>query len=227
VSAAWQLACLDMAGTTVRDDGLVERAFTTAVEGLGTLRGTAAYEEMLAVVRATMGQSKIDVFRRLFNGNEKVAWQANVAFEEAYGDQVRQGAIMPISGAIETITVLRKAGVKVALTTGFSQATQDAIVDALGWRDSVDLTICPSRGVRGRPYPDMVLVAAGRLDVEDMDAVVVVGDTPSDIMSGLSANAGLVLGVLTGVGDRRSLGEAGAMRTMGAIGELPGVLGVE
>jgi phosphoglycolate phosphatase-like HAD superfamily hydrolase len=60
-----------------------------------------------------------------------------------------------------------------------------------------------------------------------MDAVVVVGDTPSDIRSGLSASAGLVMGVLTGVGDRRSLAEAGAMRTMGAIGELPGVLGVE
>jgi phosphoglycolate phosphatase-like HAD superfamily hydrolase len=60
-----------------------------------------------------------------------------------------------------------------------------------------------------------------------MAAVVVVGDTPADIGSGLAAEAGLVVGVLTGVGDRRSLAAAGAMRTMGAIGELPALLGLE
>jgi phosphoglycolate phosphatase len=227
VIAAWELACLDMAGTTVRDDGLVERAFTAAVRELGTQPGTDRYDSMLAVVRDTMGQSKIAVFRRLFDGDETAAKQANVAFEAAYADLLRAGAVRPISGALETIQALRANGMKVVLSTGFAQTTQDAIIDALGWRDAVDLTICPSDELRGRPHPDMILAAAARLDVTEMAAVVVVGDTPADIGSGLAAEAGLVVGVLTGVGDRRSLAEAGAMRTMGAIGELPALLGLE
>jgi phosphoglycolate phosphatase len=224
--AAWRLACLDMAGTTVRDDGLVELAFTAAVEKLGVVAGTDAYDKMLAVVRETMGQSKIEVFRRLF-GDEAAAVRANLAFESAYADQVAGGAVVAIPGAIETIARLRSDGVRVALSTGFARTTQDAILDALGWRGAVDLAICPSDGVRGRPYPDLVLAAAAALGIDEMPAVVVVGDTPADIRSGLAADAGLVVGVLTGASDRGMLSAAGAMRTLGSIGELPGLLGLE
>lgn len=224
---AWDLACLDMAGTTVGDEGLVERAFTAAVQSLGTVPGTDRYDEMLAVVRETMGQSKITVFRRLFDGDESVARQANKAFEAAYADLVQAGAVRPISGALETIRVLRANGMKVVLSTGFARTTQDAILDALGWRNEVDFTICPSDDVRGRPFPDMILTAAEHLGISELAGVVVVGDTPSDIAAGLAAQAGLVVGVLTGVGDRPSLAAAGAMRTMGSIGELPALLGLE
>src|SRR5689334_14008299 len=67
----WQLACIDMAGTTIRDEGLVDQAFTVAVAGEGVAPGTAEYERMRAVVRKTQGQSKIEVFRLLLDGNEE------------------------------------------------------------------------------------------------------------------------------------------------------------
>lgn len=219
------LACLDMAGTTVADDGLVTRAFTAAVTSLGVEPGSAEYEEMLSYVHQTMGQSKIEVFRHLF-GEETAARQANAAFEWAYADLVVAGEVSPLPGAADTIAALRDAGVRVALTTGFGKSTQDAIIAALGWRDAVDLVICPGDGVRGRPHPDLVLTAAQRLGVDDIGAVVVVGDTPSDIASGLAAKAGLVLGVLTGSGDAASLRDAGAMGILDEISELPAVLSV-
>jgi phosphonatase-like hydrolase len=223
----WQLACLDMAGTTVRDDGLVDQAFTVAVAGQGIAPGTAEYERMRAVVRKTQGQSKIEVFRLLLGGDERLAREANETFEEAYGLLVDDGAVTPIPGAAEAIRALRTAGVKVALMTGFARATQDAIIDAIGWRGLIDLSLSPAEAGRGRPYPDLILVAALRLGVDDVRQVAVVGDTPLDVMAGRRAGAGLVAGVLTGAGDRPALIAAGATHVIGSVGELPLLLGVE
>jgi phosphoglycolate phosphatase len=221
----FSLACLDMAGTTVRDDGLVEQAFAAAAHALGVSSGTDAYAGMIAVVRDTMGQSKIEVFRRLF-GAEELAQRANIAFVRAYAELVDAGAVVALPGAAETIATLRQAGVRVALTTGFGQSTQDAIVAALGWRDAIDLTACPGGAIRGRPYPDLILHAAARLGVENLATVAVVGDTASDIGSGRSAGAGLVLGVLTGTGNRSALLGAGASAVLTTIAELPAALGL-
>ena len=59
------VACLDMAGTTVADDGSVIAAFSAAVEQFGLPAGTPGHDEALAYVRQSMGQSKIEVFRRI------------------------------------------------------------------------------------------------------------------------------------------------------------------
>ena len=64
-SASITVACLDMAGTTVADDGSVIAAFSAAVEQLGLPQGTPGYDEALAYVHQTMGQSKIEVFRHI------------------------------------------------------------------------------------------------------------------------------------------------------------------
>src|SRR5215813_6994003 len=117
----WQLACLDMAGTTVHDDGLVQQAFTVAVAGQGVAPGTAVYERMATVIRKTRGQSTIEVFRLLLDGDERRAQAANETFEEAYGLLVDDGAVRPIPGAAEAVRALRAAGIKVALTTGFAR----------------------------------------------------------------------------------------------------------
>ncbi|MCZ9349760.1 hypothetical protein NGM36_08115 [Streptomyces mutabilis] len=61
-----RLVVLDMAGTTVADGGLVERAFIAAARELGVGPGTDDHADKLAHVRATMGESKISVFRHLF-----------------------------------------------------------------------------------------------------------------------------------------------------------------
>jgi phosphoglycolate phosphatase-like HAD superfamily hydrolase len=57
--------------------------------------------------------------------------------------------------------------------------------------------------------------------------VAVVGDTPLDLIAGKRAGAGLLVGVLTGAGDRQALRAAGASHVIGSIGELPSLLRVE
>ncbi|WP_037967624.1 phosphonatase-like hydrolase [Streptomyces sp. SS] len=215
------LVVLDMAGTTVADGGLVEQAFAAAAERLGEDPAT-----MIDYVRATMGESKISVFRHLFGGDETRARQANVAFEEAYGELVADGLVSPVPGAAEAIAALKDQGRTVVLTTGFARVTQDAILDALGWRDLVELTLCPAdAGGRGRPYPDMVLAALLRTGaVDDVRQTVVAGDTSYDMLSGARSGAGIVAGVLTGAHEEKALAEHGATHVLASIAGLPALI---
>ncbi|WP_267881513.1 phosphonatase-like hydrolase [Streptomyces sp. NRRL S-1448] len=220
-----QLVVLDMAGTTVADGGLVERAFDTAARHLGVEPGSPDHAGKLAYVRATMGESKISVFRHLF-GDEGAARRANAAFEQAYGELVDGGLIAPVPGAAEAIEELRAAGRTVVLSTGFSRVTQDAILAALGWQDLVPLTLCPAdAGGRGRPYPDMVLAALLRTGATDaVQRIAVAGDTSYDMLSGRRAGASVVAGVLTGAHDAEQLTAAGATHVLGSVAELPALL---
>jgi phosphoglycolate phosphatase len=218
-----RLACLDMAGTTVADDGLVLDAFAAALDTLG-VEQERERERMTRYVVETMGESKITVFRALFPGEETAAQEGNAAFETAYGQKVALTRALP--GAEETFERLRAAGVKIALTTGFSRTTADALLEHLGWGGLIDLSLTPGDvGGRGRPHPDMILAAAARLSVDEPRAVAVAGDTASDIRSGLAAGARIVAGVLTGAHDRSTLTEAGATSVLDHVAELPALLG--
>jgi phosphoglycolate phosphatase len=219
-----RLAVLDMAGTTVSDDGAVEAAFGRAVGEVGVDADSPRLPAMLDYVRATMGQSKIIVFRSLFDGDESLAQQANHAFEAAYTDYVNSGGLAPIPGAADAMAALRDAGVKIALTTGFSPATQRAIVAAIGWSDAVDLVLAPADAGRGRPYPDLPLTALLRLQIDDVRAMAVVGDTMADVLSGLRAGASVVAGVLTGAHEETALRGAGATHILASVAELPALL---
>lgn len=212
-----ELAVLDLAGTTVSDDGTVEQAFTTAATNVGLASGDQELERMLQYVRETMGRSKIDVFRHLTDGDDERAQEANQAFERAYAEGVSSDGCTPLPGAVESFARMRDAGVKVALTTGFSRSTADAVLDALGWRDLVDLTLVPAEAGRGRPYPDLPLVALLRTDTSRVSALAVVGDTTSDVESGLRAGASIAAGVLTGAHDRAQLTAAGATHVLADI----------
>ena len=217
------LACLDMAGTTVRDDGAVEAAFATALAAVGITKGSPCFDEAQRVVRRTMGGSKADVFARLLERRE--AEQATAAFAAAYEASVAAGDVRAVPGALEVLRALRAAGVAVCLTTGFEPSTRDAVVDALGWRAEIDLALSPADVGRGRPAPDLVLGAMAHLGVDDPAAVVVVGDTVSDLQAGHAAGAGAVVGVLSGAHDRATLAAAGPTALIADVTQLLGVLG--
>jgi phosphoglycolate phosphatase len=219
------VACLDMAGTTVADDGSVMAAFGAAAAEFGLVPGAPGYDEAIAFVQDTMGQSKIEVFRRLLGGEER-AQQANRIFEESYAESVRAGLVAPLPGAVETITALRAAGIKVCLATGFAPVTRDALLDALAWRPLIDLALSPADAGRGRPWPDLPLTALLRLGGGAVSELAVVGDTASDVESGLRAGAGLVVGVTTGAGSAESLAAAGAPHVLDSVGGLLQLIGV-
>jgi phosphonatase-like hydrolase len=216
------MVALDMAGTTVEDSGAVEAAFHEALDAAGP--GPMLAEDPGAFVRRTMGQSKISVFTELFDGDRDRAEQANLAFEAAFDRAVDRGDVAPIPGAESALAELRSAGLRVCLTTGFSPATRQRIIDRVGWGSLVDLSLSPADAGRGRPWPDMILVALLRLQIDEVAEVAVVGDTSSDLVAGTRAGAGLVVGVLTGAHDRDRLAEAPHTHLIDSVADLPALI---
>jgi phosphoglycolate phosphatase len=210
----FSVLCLDMAGTTVRDNDTVMNAFGAAIASRNL--PVAEFQAAMKYAVDTMGQSKIEVFRHIL-GDESAAQAANATFEETYGKSVAAGELSPIPGAVELFAACRAAGLKVCLSTGFSPVTRDAIVETLGWGALVDLFLSPADAGRGRPWPDMPLTALLRLGGSSVHELAVVGDTPSDVECGLRAGAGLVVGVLTGASAAAEL--AAVPATTGLPGE--------
>jgi phosphoglycolate phosphatase len=219
-----------MAGTTVADGGAVEEAFLTVLDEIPLPPLEPGQQddrrgEMLRYVRATMGTSKIAVFRTLL-GSEDEAQAANTAFERAFDRRVKAGQVTALPGAEEAIQDLRRAGRRVALITGFSDTTRDAILGALGWSKLADLVLSPADAGRGRPYPDLVLHALLRLEIDSVASVAVAGDTAADITTGRAAGASILAGVLSGADDRGRLVRAGATHIFDSVADLvPIVLG--
>jgi phosphonatase-like hydrolase len=222
VIGPFALACLDMAGTTVRDDGVVDAAFTSALGEVGVSPGSPRFDGARHYVQRTMGQSKADVFAALLDRDE--AAQATAAFAVAYESIVSEGGISAMPGALEMFGHLRHHGVSVCLTTGFAPSTRRAIIEALDWSGHIDLDLSPADVGRGRPEPDMILGAMARLGVSDPAAVVVVGDTVSDLQAGTAAGAGAVIGVLSGAHDRATLASAPHTAIIRDITELVGTI---
>lgn len=218
------LVVFDMAGTTVEDSGLVQQSFMAADAHAGLSKTDADRDAMFAYVAETMGQSKIVVFRHLARGNEEQAQAANKEFERCYAQLVAEGHCSPIPGAEDVITSFRSRGIKTALTTGFAKETQDAILDALGWHHLADVVLCPGPGMRGRPYPDMALAAVMRTETISVRSMVVVGDTSSDVLTGLRAGARASVGVLTGAHDTAQFSAAGATHILDSVADLPGLV---
>ena len=185
----FEIVCFDMAGTTMSDAGLVLEAFGRTISEMG-VEGNAAVAAIDYVIE-TMGQSKIEVFTHIF---DERAERANIAFEGHFVDAARELGVSEVPGARATIEVLRDRGVKVALTTGFSPATREVLIDTLDWSDLFDLRASPADAGRGRPAPDMLLWCVLQLQVTSVGSLVAVGDTASDMMAAKRAGAGSASG---------------------------------
>ena len=219
-----KLVCLDMAGTTVLDGGVVQEAFETAVAEMGLAPGTEQNREAVQYAIDTMGQSKIEVFTEIFGGDAAAAEEANRRFEEAYGRSIASVGVTAVPGAVETIKELKAKGIKVVLTTGFSPETRDSLIGALGWEELVDDALSPADAGRGRPAPDMILTAMLRHGINDVREIATAGDTTSDLLAGTRSGASVVAGVLTGAHTRDELAVVPHTHILGSVTELPALL---
>src|SRR5579862_2570899 len=110
------LVVLDLAGTTVQDNGEVPDAFTAALEAQGI---TVSAEQLVAV----RGSSKREAIRRLVpegDDHDARSESAFASFRIQLADRYRRGA-RAVPRAAETIAWLRARGARVALNTGFDR----------------------------------------------------------------------------------------------------------
>jgi phosphoglycolate phosphatase len=105
-----RLVALDMAGTTVTDDGVVDDAFTEAVTAMG-IDHDSGRAAAAATVHSMMGRSKIEVFQQIF-GDTAVAAEANGHFERAYARAVASGRVGALPGVEAFLRALRAQDIR-------------------------------------------------------------------------------------------------------------------
>ncbi|MET9558013.1 phosphonatase-like hydrolase [Streptomyces sp. NPDC006645] len=213
------LAVLDIAGTTVDEGGTVYRVLASVVAEHG---GPVSDETL----RRWMGADKREALAALTGRTDVEAAHADFVtrLREAYGATPP----VPLTGVPEALAALRTAGVKVALTTGFDRQVTDPLLASLGWRlgDHLDAVVCASEVAGGRPRPDMIHRAMELTGARSARRVLVAGDTALDIRAGLAADAGFVVGVLTGAQTRTELDAEHPTHILDGVAAIPALLGV-
>jgi phosphonatase-like hydrolase len=209
---------LDLAGTTVKDDGRVAVAF----EGALGDQGVGLTPQELANVR---GMSKRDAIRRLMPDgadHERRTETAYAAFVALLTDAYQRHPVDPIDGAETAIRDLRSRGVRVALNTGFDRVVTDLLLSRLGWdRDLVDAVVCGDDVARGRPAPDLIVRAMAATGTADASVVANVGDTTMDLEAGHAAGVRWNVGVTSGAHDRARLERAPHTHLIASVADLP------
>jgi len=93
-----------------------------------------------------------------------------------------------IPGTLETVAEMRKMGLKIGSTTGYTREMMDLLLDEAKKRGyEPDSTVCATDVPAGRPQPWMCLQNAMNLGIYPMEAIVKIGDTLPDIAEGLNA----------------------------------------
>ncbi|GAB3506159.1 phosphonatase-like hydrolase [Spirosoma knui] len=232
-----ELVVFDMAGTTVTDHHEVERCFAQAAAETGLI---VTDERILAM----QGLAKRYVFETLWKeqlGELHADIPAQVdasyaAFRRILEEHYLTNGATPTEGCLEVFAYLRSRGIAIALTTGFYRIVTDIILGKLGWLDGlneqhvgdsnsiIQVSIASDEVERGRPYPLMIERAMQLLGVINPKAVVNIGDTPSDLLSGRAAGVGLNLGVTNGTHTREQLEVHPHDYLLSSLADLPALL---
>jgi phosphonatase-like hydrolase len=221
------LVALDMAGTTIDDGGAVYRALQQAVEQAGA---TVAADDL----QTWMGTDKIEAITNLLRlGGVEPSDDLVAKGFDAFRAYLRQAYTdeppVALPGVVSTLAELRSRGVKVALTTGFSDDVAEPLLASLGWTagegpgHTVDAVITTSDVAAGRPAPYMIFRAMEACGVRDVRSVLVAGDTVVDVQAGRNAGA-VAVGVLTGKVDRATLEAEDHDYVLDSVADIPGVL---
>jgi phosphonoacetaldehyde hydrolase len=130
-----------------------------------------------------------------------------------------------LPGVPEVTAELRRRGIKIGSTTGYTRAMLDALVEqAAAQGYAPDCSFSPEDAGAGRPHPFMIYAAAIRMQVYPMKAILKIGDTVSDIQEGLNAGCWAVGVAATGNSTREVLQEAGAHYVVDSVADLPMIL---
>ena len=104
-----------------------------------------------------------------------------------------------IPGTLEFVDAVRKRGLKIGSTTGYTGEMMKLLLSEAKKRGyEPDSTVCATDVPAGRPHPWMCLQNAMNLGVHPMEAIVKVGDTLPDIAEGLNAGMWTIGLAMTG-----------------------------
>jgi phosphonoacetaldehyde hydrolase len=218
-----QAVILDWAGTTV-DQGSM--APVRAIQRVFERQGIAVAD---ADARREMGLPKREHLRGILERLDPGATARDL--DALYADFMQtQPELLAehsavIAGVVEAVAEMRRRGVRIGSTTGYSHELLDVLfarARAQGYEP--DCAICPEEAGGGRPHPYMMYLTAARLQRYPLSAFVKVGDTPADIAEGKNAGSWTVGVSETGNSSRDELRRAGAHFVIDSVAVLGSTL---
>jgi len=206
---AIKLVVFDIAGTTVKDDQEVSKAFQAALKKynyhieLNRIDPLMGYEKTLAIKQ---------ILLLIENDTDKITPELISDIHKEFVQQMirfyqYEPGIEPLPHAEETLAALRAAGIKVGINTGFSRDIADTIVTRLQWREKglIDYVVGSDEVELGRPHPYMIQKMMLEGGITDPLQVVKVGDTEVDVREGQNVGCKYVIAVTTGAFTREQL----------------------
>ena len=103
--------------------------------------------------------------------------------------------LAPAPGLVDFLKEIRAAGIKTALATSAGPGNIDFTIDGIGLRDQFDVIVGGAEVSKGKPDPEIYLLAAQKLGVEPANCWVI-EDSLQGIKSGQSAGC-KVAGITT------------------------------
>lgn len=120
----------------------------------------------------------------------------------------RNRPVLPLPGLLRFLDDCAASGIAMAVVTADETAAAEAHLRWLGIREYFAAVIGTDQVERGKPFPDMALLACERLGVEP-GAAAVIGDTNGDMRMAKAAGAAVAIGIAGAVGGvARRAGEA-------------------
>lgn len=232
------MVMFDLSGTTVYDDtGVRDSLYKAAQEfNLNTTpdeillhMGTNKIHLYQFLISRARGK-KIDVkdFEKIkdpeiYDEAKKIFDRYEEIMIEHYRKEVKE-----VPGAADTFRWCHDQGIKVATDTGFHHDITETIMDGLGWvrNGLVDLSVDVEHipGQIGRPAPFMLYYAMTQLDVQNINEVIKIGDTPADMLEGYNAGCRGVVGVLSGPRPVTAWGKYWHTHVISSVADLPDLI---
>jgi phosphoglycolate phosphatase len=145
---------------------------------------------------------------------------AAVAVDRAWFVPDPAATARPLADLAAVFASIRGPGRRIAVATSDDHEPTRLTLAALGVEALVDVIIGADDGFARKPAPDAVLRAAAMVGVP-VSRTAVVGDTLADLEMGRAADAGRVIGVLSGVSARADL-EPFADAVLDSVADLAG-----
>ncbi|MBC7794619.1 MAG: HAD family phosphatase [Clostridia bacterium] len=161
-------ALFDLDGTLIDNMGFHSRAWVTFCERHGIAVGDPSRHE-----REFAGKTNSEILKVLIGrpvvGDElaALATEKESMYRELYAPHMAW-----IGGAVELIRELRARGVAVAIASAAPPANRQMFLDALDAHALFDAVIGGERVSRGKPAPDIFLLAAEAVGSSTSDCVV-------------------------------------------------------
>jgi len=127
----------------------------------------------------------------------------------------------PYDGLVDLVNELKSHGYRMAIVSNKIDSAVKELAE-IYFKDSIEVAIGDSEGLRRKPYPDKVIAALSLMDA-NQESTVYIGDTEVDIAT--AENSGIdYICVSWGFRDRQDLQAAGARLIVDAPNELARVL---